>query len=238
MFPPGRARLATKPFATGSGSVNMTMGIVEVACLAVRVDVGPPVTITSTLRRTNSAAISASRPSFPSPYRYSITRLLPSTCPSARSPCRKASSAAARPVEELLVRNPIRGIFGCCCASALAPHMASVTTRATIPTHFRFWILRRDSVQVLDFRVSDRELEDRVQILSCICFSPQSKIGNLKSKMSFYDLVRPRQHVGRNGQADLHGRLQIDNELELHRLLDGSSAGFAPFRILSTTQRP
>src|SRR6266702_519725 len=44
--------------------------------------------------------------------------------------------------------------------------------------------------------------------------------------------------VGRNRQADLPGRLQIDNELEIHRLLDGSSAGFAPFRILSTTQRP
>src|SRR4029077_8962673 len=96
-------------------------GIVEVACLAVRVAVGPPVTITSSLRRTNSAAISASPPTFPSPYRYSITRLLPSTYPSARSPCRKASSAAARPVEELLVRNPIRGILAGCCARALNP---------------------------------------------------------------------------------------------------------------------
>src|SRR5262245_33793379 len=33
-------------------------------------------------------------------------------------------------------------------------------------------------------------------------------------------LVRPRQHVGRNGQADLLGRFEIDDELELHWLLD------------------
>ena len=37
MFPPGRARLATKPFPTGSASCIMTMGIVTVASLAARV---------------------------------------------------------------------------------------------------------------------------------------------------------------------------------------------------------
>ena len=37
MFPPGRARLATKPSPTGSVSCAMTMGIVEVAPLAARV---------------------------------------------------------------------------------------------------------------------------------------------------------------------------------------------------------
>ena len=42
MFPPGRARLATKPEPTGSLSNAMTMGIVEVASLAERVAVGPP----------------------------------------------------------------------------------------------------------------------------------------------------------------------------------------------------
>ena len=56
MFPPGRARLATKPFPTGSLSCAMTMGIVVVASLTGRVDAGPPVTMTSTLRRTSSAA--------------------------------------------------------------------------------------------------------------------------------------------------------------------------------------
>ena len=33
-FPPGRARLATRPVATGSAVAAITMGIVEVACIA------------------------------------------------------------------------------------------------------------------------------------------------------------------------------------------------------------
>ena len=53
-----RARLVTKPLATGSISCVMTMGTVTVASLATRVTIGPPVTITSTLRFTSSAAIS------------------------------------------------------------------------------------------------------------------------------------------------------------------------------------
>ena len=44
----------------------MTMGIVEVASLAERVDVGPAETMISTLRRTSSAASAGSRSSFPS----------------------------------------------------------------------------------------------------------------------------------------------------------------------------
>jgi len=47
-------------------------------------------------------------------------------------------------------------------------------------------------------------------------------------------LIRPRQRVRRNRQADLLGRFQIDDELEPYGLLDGRSAGFAPFNILST----
>ena len=65
MFPPGRARLATKPFPTGSSSCAITMGIVSVASLAVRVAAGPAVTMTSTLRRTSSAASAGRRRAFP-----------------------------------------------------------------------------------------------------------------------------------------------------------------------------
>src|SRR5215470_15678845 len=51
MFPPGRARLATNPFPTGSPSCAITMGIVFVASLAALVSAGPAVTMTSTLTR-------------------------------------------------------------------------------------------------------------------------------------------------------------------------------------------
>ena len=52
MFPPGRATLVTKPFPTGSLSCAITMGIIVVAALTLRVAVGPPVTMISTLSRT------------------------------------------------------------------------------------------------------------------------------------------------------------------------------------------
>src|SRR5207253_9504499 len=34
-------------------------------------------------------------------------------------------------------------------------------------------------------------------------------------------LIRPRQHIGRNRETDLLRRFQIDDELELRRLLHG-----------------
>ena len=117
-FPQGGARLATNPFPTGSLSWNMTMGIVTVASLARRVDIEPPVTITSTLRRTSSAASAGTRSSFPSAYRCSMTMFFPSTYPSSRRPCRNASMRAALAEGEAGVRNPIRGTFFDCCASA------------------------------------------------------------------------------------------------------------------------
>ncbi len=86
IFPPGRARLATKPNATGSPLVTMTIGIVVVAFLAARIAGDPAVSMTSTLRRTNSAANSGSRSNFPSAQRDSMTRFLPSSSPSHADP--------------------------------------------------------------------------------------------------------------------------------------------------------
>jgi hypothetical protein len=70
-FPPGRARLATRPAATGSPMMAMTIGIVPVAVLSALAAGVPPVTMTSTLRPTRSAASSASpstRSCPPSPF--------------------------------------------------------------------------------------------------------------------------------------------------------------------------
>jgi hypothetical protein len=47
--------------------------------------------------------------------------------------------------------------------------------------------------------------------------------------MSFYDPIRPRQHIWRNRQADLLSRFQIDDELKLHRLRDGQISRFRAF---------
>ena len=66
MFPPGRARLTTKPLPTGSLSFAMTMGIVEVTCFGGPVIQGPAVIITLTLRRINSETREGRRSNFPS----------------------------------------------------------------------------------------------------------------------------------------------------------------------------
>ena len=65
MLPPGRTRLATRPVRTGSPATN-TIGMTDVACLAARTGGVPDVRMTSTLSRTNSAAISAKRSLRPS----------------------------------------------------------------------------------------------------------------------------------------------------------------------------
>src|SRR5207237_9171208 len=59
-FPPGRARLSTRPAATGSPMIAITIGIVPVALLSAFAAAVPPVRRTSTLRPTRSAARSES----------------------------------------------------------------------------------------------------------------------------------------------------------------------------------
>jgi len=66
-LPPGRARLATRPVPTGSPAAAKTMGMTDVACMAAAIKLVPAVTMTSTLRWTNSAAISAARSVRPPP---------------------------------------------------------------------------------------------------------------------------------------------------------------------------
>jgi hypothetical protein len=70
-LPPGRDRLATRPAATGSVPRATMMGMVDVACFTTTAALSA-VTITSTLRRTNSSAISPMRSGRPSAQRYSI----------------------------------------------------------------------------------------------------------------------------------------------------------------------
>jgi hypothetical protein len=55
-----------------------------------------------------------------------------------------------------------------------------------------------------------------------------------RSEPLLYDFIRPRQHRGRDRQAEGLVGLQVDDELELGRLSMGRSPGLAPLRILST----
>jgi hypothetical protein len=65
--------------------------MIDVACFAAITCGVPYVTITSTLSRTNSVAISANRSARPSAQRYSIAKVRPSIQPNWRSRCRKAA---------------------------------------------------------------------------------------------------------------------------------------------------
>src|SRR5690349_6310843 len=49
------------------------------------------------------------------------------------------------------------------------------------------------------------------------------------STLSFDDLVRPRLHIGWNGEADLLSGFEIDHEIKLRRLLDRQIAGFGAY---------
>ena len=87
---------------------------------------------------------------------------------------------------------------------------------AKAPTHFRFWILD-----------GEKKHESVFFEASFQSIIRQSKIQNL-----FDDPVRPRQHIRRYRQSDLLRRFQIDDELELHRLLDGQVGGRPSFENL------
>src|SRR5262249_48440923 len=113
-FPPGRAKLETRPSPIGSLVIAKTIGISEVTCFAATAEV-PALTITLVLRRTNSAVNCLARSGCPSDQRYSILAVLPSTQPSVRSRFTKAS-VHARQASASEPRKPMIGGFpdGCC----------------------------------------------------------------------------------------------------------------------------
>ena len=124
-LPPGRARLATRPTATGSLAAANTIGMSEVACFAASTGVCPEVMITSTFSRTNSAAISAKRSARPSAQRTSIATLRPSIQPSLRRRCTKAVMRWLSAAAVLAPRKPMVAVLPGCCARAASGHAAA-----------------------------------------------------------------------------------------------------------------
>src|SRR5499426_258850 len=202
-LPPGRARVSTKPEPTGSAAVAITMGMVVVAFFASN-GVGPPeVTIRSTFRRTRSAASSGRRSDFCSANRYSMVMFFPSIQPSLLSSCRNASKRTALPEAVLLARNPMRKIFPGCCASAM-PAKTSTAAATKIDDAAAFFIAH------LALRFASA----------------------LRVARSLDHPIRSRQHVRRNRQADLFGRFEINDQLELLRLLHREIGGLGAFQNL------
>ena len=86
-----------------------------------------------------------------------------------------------------------------------------------------------------------RAKREALNELSKTCFLTEFSRGffwlpalSFHASLLSYDLVRPCQHVGRNRQADLLCRFQIDHELKFRRLLHRQISRLGTFRILST----
>ena len=125
MLPPGRAKLVTKPEPIGSPANGKTIGIADVACFAASAGAVPVAIMTSTLRRTNSAAISANRALRPSAQRYSIAMVRPSIQPRS---CKRWTRAATRWLSAEGVappKTPMVGNLPACCAFAASGHTAA-----------------------------------------------------------------------------------------------------------------
>src|SRR5262249_2157707 len=116
MLPPGLAKLATKPLPTGSIATAKTIGMAVVTCTTVGTAL-PTVTITSTFKRTNSAAISTYRSVRQSDQRYSIAMVRFSIQPNSRRCATKAAVHGLK-AEASAPRKPIVGSFPACCARA------------------------------------------------------------------------------------------------------------------------
>jgi hypothetical protein len=99
----------------------------EVACLAAGTP-APEVTMTLTLSRTSSAAISAKRTLRPSAQRHSIATVLPSIQPSSRSRCTNAPVHGVQVAAAVVPKNPMVGSAGCC-ACAASGHDAVTPSR-------------------------------------------------------------------------------------------------------------
>ena len=102
------------PAPTGSVCAAKTIGMTIVACIAAMTGAAAHVTMTSTLSRTNSAAISAKRSLRPSAQRYSIATVRPSIQSSSRSRFSNAVTHWLADESVAAPRNPMVGSFLAC----------------------------------------------------------------------------------------------------------------------------
>ena len=175
ILPPGLARLATSPVATGSKVATNTTGIWPAASLAGNTDGVPEARIMSTLRRTSSAAASGTCAALGAKL-YSMTKCWSSTKPCSRSPCRKPSMKAAGGGP---TRNkPMRLIFPVSCAkAAVALAIRGQPSRMTNSRR----LMTDPKPQTMVERATDVRYGSQADILRCesdVRFTPKS--GHLK----------------------------------------------------------
>src|SRR5688572_21666814 len=87
-------------------------------------------------------------------------------------------------------------------------------TSTSLSTGFECRDLTQHRFTIVGLRIQESE-----RIIAFIVWLPQSKIGNRKSKISSYDLVRPLDYAVRNRQANLFGHLKVKDEFKRRCLL-------------------
>jgi hypothetical protein len=127
ILPPGRLKLATRSYRTGSAPVLKTIGMVVVAAFAARAASREIAAMTVTRRRTRSAANAAASSALRAA-RYSIVTLRPSIKPVLLNPSRNAApnfstcsrnfSTCSSTCSRAEKRNPITGTPRCCARAA------------------------------------------------------------------------------------------------------------------------
>ena len=104
---------------------------------------------------------------------------------------------------ETPARNPIRGIFFGCCA-----WVGTLSGRSMA-----------QSARTVIFLFMSFSLPFHSTLLT-------------RPSLLFDHFIRSHQHIGRNRQADLLGRIEVDHQLELCWLLDGYVSRLSPFENL------
>src|SRR4029453_16675862 len=188
------------------------MGIEAVASFAACTKVEDRATIRSTLSRTKSAASSGSRAGWPSAPRNSIRMFCPSIQPRSRRPDRKACHRrASAGSDALFVKTPMRYTFPGCCASTASGARVRPKMRMTASPISR---MLPGSLAEGHYAHQRPGLDEH---------------RGAGQRALLDDLVRPLQQRLRDCEAERLGGLEVDDQLELRRLLDGQVAGLGTF---------
>ena len=249
-LPPGRARFVTKPPPTGSCATAKTMGMTVVARFTVGTAV-PNVTMTSTLRRTNSAATSASargvlppsdiRSRWCDPRSNRVHAVV-----SQRQPSMDPRTEVSRPGTRQ------SAAFPTCCARAASGHAAAVPPTNVMKSRRLIAFpdaqdrhrsgLKQQRRKSGHVRFGSKA--DMCSALAHVCFTPQS--GHVRCKhrcplsansghLALFDyLVGAGEQAGGTVRPIALADFKLMTSSYLVGSCMGSSAGFSPLRILST----
>jgi hypothetical protein len=247
ILPPGCDRLATYPVPTGSFASANTMGMTDVACF----DAGTPppvVTMISTFRVTNSAAISVNRSVRPSAQRLTTLTFWPSIQPSSRRRCTKAAVHWLSIEDAPVPSNPMVNSLPCCAcaesghATAAPPTNEMKVRRLVLPSSrgSHPTTSKRRVVQHSKFRqMGQNPTATRIplRLLPPATDVPQQKLTTVECPTTrreqvrqtpqlFDHLVGNGEQSGRKGETELLCSFEIYHKLKRVRLHYRQVSGF------------